>query len=322
MRAVVVDRYGPPEVARVRDVPDPAPRAGEVLVRVAAAAVTSGDARMRAGRFPRGFAVPARVALGLRGPRRRVLGAVFSGDVVALGAGVTGVAVGDRVATMTGGSLGGHAELAVVRADRITPLPAGLPHDAAAAVLFGGATALDYLRTKAHLAAGATVLVNGASGAVGSSAVQVARHLGAEVTGVTSAANADLVTRLGATRVVDHRTTTLADVQARGERFDVVLDTVGNVSPAAGRRLLTRDGVVLLAVAGLGELLAARGPVKAGPASESPALLAEVLRLTADGVLDPLVESTHPLDGIADAYRRVDSGRKVGNVLVRPQGAP
>jgi len=318
MRAVVVDRYGPPEIAQLREVATPVPRPGQVLVRVMAAAVTSGDARMRSGVFPKGFAVPGKLAMGIRGPRHRILGAVFSGEVAALGDRVTGFAVGDRVSGMTGTTGGGHAEYIVTSPTRIVPTPASVSHDAAAAVLFGGTTALDYLRDKAALKPGATVLVNGASGSVGSAAVQLATHLGAEVIGITSAANAEVVTRLGARRVIDYRRTTLADLGARGERFDVVFDTVGNVNAASGRPLLTDGGVLLLAVAGLGDLLTARGPVKAGPASENPANLATVLQLTADGVLDPLIESAHPLDGIADAYRRVDSGRKVGNIVVRP----
>jgi NADPH:quinone reductase-like Zn-dependent oxidoreductase len=123
---------------------------------------------------------------------------------------------------------------------------------------------------------------------------------------------------LGAARTIDYRRTSLDELFARGERFDVVFDTVGNLSPASGRPLLTEGGVLLLAVAGLGEMLAARGPVKAGPASESREVIETVLGLTADGALDPLIESTHPLDGIVDAYRRIDSGRKVGNIVVHP----
>ncbi|WP_309707915.1 NAD(P)-dependent alcohol dehydrogenase [Pseudolysinimonas sp.] len=318
MRAVVVERYGPPEVARVREVPTPTPRAGEVLVRVMAAPVASGDARLRSGRFPKGFALPARLAIGIRGPRNSILGTAFSGEVVALGEGVRGFAVGDRVSGMTGMRMGAHAEFVVATPAKLVATPASVTHDAAAAVLFGGATALDYLRDKARLTAGSTVLVNGASGAVGTSAVQLARHFGAEVTGMTSAANADLVRRLGAGRVIDYRETSPDELRASGERFDVVFDTVGNVSPASGRPLLTDGGVLLLAVAGLGDTLAARGPVKAGPASESHEIIESVLALTADGVLDPLIESSHPLDQIADAYRRVDSGRKVGNIIVRP----
>jgi NADPH:quinone reductase-like Zn-dependent oxidoreductase len=318
MYAVVVDRYGPPENARLREVPTPVARPGEVLVRVAAAPVTSGDARLRSGTFPSGFAVPGRVAMGIRGPRARVLGAAFSGEVAALGSGVAGLAVGDRVSGMTGARMGAHAEYLIAAPSRLVPTPASLSHDAAAAVLFGGTTALDYLRDKARLAAGATVLVNGASGAVGTSAVQLARHFGAEVTGVTSARNADVVRRLGATRVVDYRETSLDALRANGERFDVVFDTVGNVSAASGRPLLTDRGVLLLAVAGLGEMLTARGPVKAGMASESRELIATVLQLAAEGTLDPVIESTHPLAEIVDVYRRIDSGRKVGNIVVRP----
>ncbi len=318
MHAVVVDRYGPPEVARVRDLPTPTPRAGEVLVRVAAAPVTSGDARLRSGLFPNGFAVPGRLAMGIRGPRARVLGAAFSGEIAALGDGVADFAVGDRVSGMTGVRMGAHADFVATRPERLVATPDSVSHDAAAAVLFGGTTALDFLRDKAGLAVGATVLVNGASGAVGTSTVQLARHLGAEVIGVTSARNADLVRRLGAHRVIDYRETPLDTLRADGERFDVVFDTVGNLTPASGRPLLTDRGVLLLAVATLGQILTARGPVKAGMASESRELLATVLQLTAEGVLDPVIESTHPLDAIVDAYRRVDSGRKVGNIVVHP----
>ena len=318
MRAVVVDRYGPPEVAQVLDVPSPAPRSGEVLVRVVAAPVSSGDARLRAGRFPNGFGVAARLAMGFRGPRSSILGAFFSGDVAAVGDGVRGFAVGDRVSGATGVRMGAHAEFILAKPERLVATPASVSHDAAAAVLFGGTTALDYLRDKAQLTAGATVLVNGASGAVGTSAVQLARHVGAHVTGMTSEANFDLVRRLGADRVIDYRTTSLDDLHAAGERFDVVFDTVGTITPTSGRQLLADGGVLLLVVASLGDMLTARGPVKSGPASESPELMTEVLRLTAEGVLDPLIEASLPLEQIVTAYERVDSGRKVGNIVVRP----
>jgi NADPH:quinone reductase-like Zn-dependent oxidoreductase len=271
---------------------------------------------LRSGRFPKGFAVPGRLVAGVRGPRRRILGAIFSGEVAALGERVQGIAVGDRVTGMTGTRMGAHAEFVVADPARLVPTPASVSHDAAAAVLFGGTTALDYLRDKARIASGASVLVNGASGAVGTSAVQLARHLGVDVTAVTSAANSDLVRRLGAGRVIDYRATPLDALT--GERFDVVFDTVGNVGLASGRRLLAEGGVLLLAVAGLGELIAARGPVKAGPASESRDNVERVLGLTEAGVLDPLIESAHPLEEIVDAYRRVDSQRKVGNIIVRP----
>lgn len=323
MRAIVVDHYGPPEVARPNEVPALEPRAGEVLVRVRATSVTSGDARMRSGSFPPGFALPGKLAMGIRGPRARVLGVVFSGEVAALGAGVQHLAVGDRVSGMTGAAYGAHAEFVRVKAAKALPTPEGLVHDAAAAVLFGGSTAFDYLVRKAGLDArpGASVLVNGASGAVGSAAVQLARHLGARVTTVTSAANVAFARNLGAERTIDYRETPLTTLADAGERFDVVFDTVGNVSVPLGRRLLADRGVLLLAVAGLRDTLTARGNVKAGPASERPEHLARVLQLAADGVLAPHIEASYPLERIAEAYARVDSGRKVGNIVLHPQPA-
>ena len=315
MRAAVVQRYGAPDVVRVVDVDTPTPGAREVLVRVRATAVTAADSRIRGARFPRGFGPFARLAFGLRGPRRPVLGNTFSGVVEALGDGVTGVAVGDEVCGTTGLRMGTHAEQVVVPAKRLVAKPAGVSHDDAAGVLFGGQSALFFLRDKANVGPGTTVLVNGASGAIGTSAVQLARHAGATVTGVTSGANADLVRSLGAEHVVDHTTT---DVTSLTERYDVVLDTVGNVSTASGRRLLADGGVLLLAVADLGETLRARGNVKAGPAPERPDDARELLDLVASGALRVVIDRVVPLDEVVAAHARVDSGRKVGNLVLHP----
>ena len=310
MRAVVVAGYGPPDVARVAEVPAPVPRPGEVLVRVVATAVTAGDARIRGGRFPRGFGVPARLALGLRGPRRPVLGVVFSGVVESVGADVADLAPGDEVSGMTGARMGAHAELVAVPASRAVRKPAEVTHEDAAGVLFGGTTALHFLR---GVGRGASVLVVGASGAVGTNAVQLAKHLGATVTAVTSGANADLVTGLGADRVIDYTTTPLI-----GGRYDVVLDTVGTLSPSTGRRLLTDGGVLLLAAATLAETVVPRRRVKAGVAPERAEDVAFLLERVAKGELGVVVDEVVALDGIVAAYRRVDSGRKVGNLVLRP----
>ncbi|WP_425843459.1 NAD(P)-dependent alcohol dehydrogenase [Agrococcus sp. TSP3-2-1] len=315
MRAVVVERYGPPSVARVVEVADPVARAGEVVVRVAAAAVTSGDARMRAARFPRGFALPARLGIGIRRPRRPVLGVALSGTVASIGAGVTGLAVGDEVAGMTGARLGAHAELVAVRVERLVRKPAGVTHDEAAAVLFGGCTALHYLEDVVPVRAGRSVLVLGASGAVGSSAVQLARMAGARVTGVTSGRNAELVRRLGAERVIDYTVTPVAQISGP---FDVVVDTVGAVSTPAGRALLSDDGSLVLVLASLWQVITARGRVKAGVSGSRPEHMARLLALVASGELHPVIQESMPLDEIARAYAIVDSGRKVGNVVVRP----
>ncbi|QJY49834.1 NAD(P)-dependent alcohol dehydrogenase [Pseudonocardia broussonetiae] len=313
MRAAVVDRYGPPDVVRIAEVSTPVPRAGEVLVRVVAAAVTSGDARIRAARFPRGFGLIARPAFGWSGPRRPVLGGTFSGTVEAVGPGVEGIAAGDDVCGMTGLRMGTHAEFVAVPAKRVVRKPAEVSHEDAAGVLFGGSTALHFLRGR--VTRGASVLVVGASGAIGTTAVQLAAQDGATVVGVTSGANAALVRDLGAARVVDHTRTGLDEVT---DRFDVVLDTVGRLSTAAGRRLLTDDGVLLLPAATLGQMLLARGRVRAGTSPEDPADFALLLERVAKGELAVVLDRVVGLDDIASAYERVDSGRKVGNIVVRP----
>ena len=316
MDAAVVDRYGPPEVVRIAEVPRPQIRAGQVMVRVLAAAVTSGDARIRAARFPPGFALPARLALGIRGPRRPILGGSCSGVVEAVGDGVADLEVGDEVCAMTGMKMGAHAQYVVVPAAKLVRVPAGVSHEDAAGLLFGGTTAWYFLSDRASVGPGTSVLVNGASGAVGTNAVQVAKHLGATVTGVTSSANADLVRTLGADRIIDYAVEGLDSV---ADRFDVVMDTVGNLSIRSGRRLLSDGGTLVLAVAGLGELLRARGDVVAGSSSERVEDIRLLLGLVADGELAVVHDRTFDLDDIVDAYRRVDGGHKVGNVVVRPR---
>lgn len=229
MRAAVVERYGPPSVVSVRTWPDPQPGRGEVLVRVGAASVNSGDARIRGARFPRGFGLPARVALGIRGPRQPVLGVAFAGTVSAVGEGVSGLRIGDRVAGMNGARMGAHAELLAVRADRAVPIPEGVSDADAAGALFGGTTAMHFLRDL--VGPGTSVLVNGSSGSVGSAAVQLARAAGGTVTAVTRDENAPLARRLGASATVDYTRTQVAELT---ERYDVVLDTVGNIDIATG----------------------------------------------------------------------------------------
>lgn len=314
MRAVKIGRYGGPEVAQIVTVDDPRVGPRDVLLRVEAAAVTAGDARIRAGRFPAGFALPARLALGIRGPRRRILGGTVAGTVVAVGDHVTTLQVGDAVAGMNGAQMGAHAELLAIAADRLVPRPAGVSAEDAAGALFGGSTALDMLSRRARLRSGERILVNGASGSVGSAAVQLARTIGAHVTAVTSDRNAALAARLGADEVVDYRAVDVLSLRG----FDVVLDAVGNIRRAEGLAMLSPAGRLILAVASLGETIGARGRVIAGPASERPSGFTEVLHLVADGSFDPLTTVAGDLDAIQDAYRVADSGRKIGNLVVTP----
>ncbi len=315
MSAATVDRYGPPETVGITTVPIPAPGRDDVLVEVEATSVNSGDARIRAGRFPRGFGLLGKLGLGLRGPRRHVLGVVFSGTVAQVGERVTGITVGDAVAGMTGARFGAHAQYLAVPATRLTPLPAGVAHPAAAGALFGGSTALHYLRDRAKLRAGQTVLVNGASGSVGSAAVQLAVHFGADVTAVSSEPNHDLVRRLGAATVIDYRRTPITELD---RRFDVVFDAVGNLTRADGLRLAGPRGVLILAVAGLADTITARGRVIAGAVPERRENLAVLLDLVARGEFDPLVEIVGGMQALPEAHRRVDSGRKVGNLVILP----
>lgn len=321
MRAGVVERYGPPSVVRIETVADPVAGRGEVLVRVMASTVNSGDARIRGARFPRGFALPGRLALGLRGPRASVLGVVFAGVVEATGAGADGVAVGDRVCGMTGARMGAHAELVAVSALRIVRIADEVSFDDAAGVLFGGTTALYFLRDRAAVRSGERVLVVGASGAVGTNAVQLAKHLGATVTAVTSAGNAELARELGADRVIDYRVDPIAALGDRGERFDVVFDTVGVLSPATGRPLLAEGGRLMLAAATLGEIVTARGPVKTGTAPQRTEDFTTLLELVGSGALRVVRDGALALDRLAEAHARVDAGRKVGNLVLHPQEA-
>ena len=236
-----------------------------------------------------------------------------SGVVEAVGPGVTGVSVGDEVCGMTGARFGAHAELAAVRADRLCPKPAAVDHEQAVAILFGGSTARHVLHDV--VGRGRRVLINGASGAVGTAAVQIAHLAGSHVTAVCSHRNADLVRSLGAAEVVDHAVQPVAGLS---ETYDVVLDAVGNLDRRSGRRLLAESGVLVLAVAGLADTVLARGPVRAGPWPEDPADFAWLLDRLAAGELRPVISATVPLADIVEAHRVVDSGRKVGNLVVTP----
>lgn len=315
MRAAVVERYGPPEVAVTREIAEPTIGANDVLVEVVAAAVSSGDARIRGARFPPGFRWFARPALGVRGPRRSVLGGTFSGRVVAIGDKVTTVRVGDDVCGMTGIKMGTHAQFVVVPAAKAVSVPDGVTHDDAAGVLFGGTTAHHFLYRKAEVRSGESVLVIGAAGAVGTNAVQLAARVGAHVSGVCSAANAELVARLGAEVTIDYRQT---DVAAASQRYDVVVDTVGDINSAGARALLNPGGRAALIAAGLRDTILARGPIVTGTSGEQPETISELLALVAAGELVVVHDAAFDLDDIAEAYRRVDTGHKVGNVIVHP----
>ncbi len=319
MRAAVYDRYGPPEVVHLAQVPTPTPTDNEVLIRIRATTVSSGDWRARSLNLPRGFGFMGRLVFGLTGPRQRILGSEMAGDISAIGRNVTSFKVGEPVIAFAGASGGAHAEYRTMAADgRIARKPANLSYEEAAALTFGGTTALIAVK-RGKLQRGETVLVIGASGAVGSAVVQIARNLGAIVTGVTSTANVDLVKSLGADRVIDYRR---EDYRKNGLTYDMIVDTAGTAPFALSQGSLKPNGRLVLVLGAIGDTLRApfvRGGKKivAGPISSTPDDVRAMAELAAAGKFRPVVDKVYPFEEIVAAHARVDSGHKRGNVVVR-----
>ncbi|BDZ55812.1 NAD(P)-dependent alcohol dehydrogenase [Agromyces marinus] len=325
MRIAAYHRYGAPEVVGVeqRELPEPGP--GEFRVRVHAASVGAADAAGRAGSpwF-------ARLAFGLRRPRNAVLGSDFAGVVDAVGTGVTRFAVGDRVFGATGVDGGAHAEAVVVSQDgAVVLLPDGVSVAAAVAICDGAMTALPFLRDGGLVRRGSRVLVNGASGAVGSAAVRLAVHLGAEVTAVCGPAHVELVAGLGASRVIDYTREDPMRAGAPGAPFDVVFDAVGTSSFRRARAVLRRHGRYLTTVPTwpimfqhLTSRLGRRRAVIMFTGLRSDEAkrpdLDLLAALAATGGFAPVVDRVLPLDAIARAHAVVDTGHKTGTVVITP----
>jgi NADPH:quinone reductase-like Zn-dependent oxidoreductase len=315
MKAAVCEGYGPPEVIRIRDVPKPAPADGEVLIKAAATTVNSGDARVRALRVPRGLSLAVRLRFGLTKPKQPVFGFDVAGNVEAVGTGVTRFEPGDRVVASRDLDLGCHAEyVTVAEQGAIATIPETLSDQDAVALCFGGSTALHFFE-RGSLAAGEKVLINGASGAVGAMAVQLAKHTGAEVTGVCSAANAPLVRGLGGDHVIDYA---VEDFTRIGQRYDVIVDNQGNATYPRVKGSLEPGGRVLMVYGELWPTIAAswQKAVVTGTAKPSADHLRTLIELAERGVLKPVVDSILPFARIADAHRRVDSGHKVGSLVL------
>lgn len=320
MQAHVVRRYGGPEVVELAEVPTPVPGEGEVLVRIHATTVTSGDWRARTLEVPRGLGLVARLAMGAKRPRRPILGTELAGVIEAVGEGVTKFRRGDEVLAFPGSRMGCHAQYRVLHQDGpLARKPARLSFEEAASLCFGATTALHFLR-KGALKPGETILVVGASGGVGTALVQLAKHQGAHVTGVTSTANLDLVKSLGADRVIDY---TREDPLAGVDAYDIIADTVGTAPFARARHALKHGGRFLGIAAGLPDMLAAAwAPVTgrrvvAGPADESPASVRQVAELAEAGILRPVIGRTYEWNEMAQAHAYVETRRKRGSVVVR-----
>lgn len=303
------------------DVITPTPARNELLIRVCATTVSSADWRVRTFELPSGFRLLGRIALGFRRPRQGILGTELSGQVEAVGSGVTTFRPGDRVFAFPGSRMGCHAEYRCVAADGpVALMPSNLSFEQAAALSFGGSTMLDFFR-RAALRRGERVLVNGASGAVGTAAVQLAKHLGAHVTGVCGTANLQLVRSIGADQVIDY---TRDDFSRSGHAYDVIVDTAGTAPYSRSRSALSTGGRLLLVLAGLTDMIKApwveltgTRKVIAGPADERPAYLQQLARIAEAGGFTPVVDRCYPFEEMRTAHHFVESGRKRGNVIVR-----
>ena len=321
MKAVICEKYGPPEVLELREVAKPTPKDNEVLVKVSVTTVTVADSRVRSFTVPPSYWLPARLALGISKPKNAVLGAELAGEIESVGKDVKRFKQGDRVMASTlEHGFGAYAEYICLPEDGLLALrPADVTCEEAATLPIGGRTALYFLR-QANLQPGQKVLIYGASGSVGTFAVQLAKHFGAEVTGVCSSANLELVRSLGADKVIDY---TQEDFTKNGETYDVIFDAVGKGPYSGSIHSLKEGGTYLQAVSSPGismrmrwtALTSGKKLIGGGPPPKSQDLVF-LEELVEAGKIKPVIDRVYPLEQIAEAHRYVDKGHKKGNVVI------
>jgi len=321
VKAVVYTKYGPPDVLELEEVPKPVPRDDEVLIRVYATTVSAADYRIRGFKVPVAFWLPTRIALGLLGPRRTILGAEVSGVIEAAGKGVKSFKEGEQVFGIDGSGLGAYAEYVCRREEGALAIkPADLTFEEAAAVPHGALSALFFLKDKGNIRSGQKVLIYGASGAVGTFAVQLARYFGAEVTGVCSTANLDMVRSLGAHKAIDY---TREDFTRSSESYDIIFDTVGKTSFSRCKNLLKQNGRYLLTVFGFPQIvqmlwtsMTSGRKVICAVASERGEDLVFLKELCEAGKIKPVIDSHYALEQIVEAHAYAEKGHKRGNVVI------
>jgi NADPH:quinone reductase-like Zn-dependent oxidoreductase len=324
MKAVVYEKYGPPEVLQLKEIEKPTPKVNEVLIQISATTVTSGDWRVRSLIVPLGFGLLTRLVFGISKPKQPILGMELAGVVESVGQAVSKFKVGDAVFAFSDAAMGCYAQYKCMPQDGAVALkPPELSFDEAAALSFGGSTALSFFRRGA-LQRGQSVLINGASGGVGTAAVQLAKHFGAQVTGVCSAANAELVRALGASHVIDY---TKEDFSQNGVTYDVIVDTVGTAGFSRCQSSLKPGGRLLMVLGDLPQMLqipwvslTSNKKIIAGPASATAEDLRFLARLAVAGEFKPVIDRRFPFEQIVQAHRYVDTGRKKGNVIVTMAG--
>jgi NADPH:quinone reductase-like Zn-dependent oxidoreductase len=326
MKAIVCTRYGPPDVLQLKEVEKPTPKENEVLVRIYATTVTAADCELRSfNRFPLWIWLLGRIALGISGPRQRIQGHELSGVIESVGKDVTLFRESDQVFASTGHSYGAHAQYKCLPEDGALAIkPANVTYEEASAIPYGGGTALHFL-TKANIQSGQKVLINGAGGSIGTFAVQLARYFGAEVTGVCSTANLELVKSLGAEKTIDY---TREDFTKTARTYDIIFDAVAKSSFSRCKSSLKPGGIYLTTIPSLGVILQMLRTSKFGrkraifaasgfaPSSEMVKNLIFLKELIEAGELRSVIDRCYPLDQIAKAHRYVEKGHKKGNVVI------
>ena len=320
MKAIVCTKYGPPDVLQLREVEKPIPKDNEVLIKVRATTVTSGDVRVRSFTVPLSYWLFARIALGLRKPKKAILGTELAGEIESVGKDVKLFKKADRVFAYLGHSFGAYAEyICMPENGCLAVKPANVTFEEAAAIPFGGNTALHFLR-QGNIQSGQNVLIYGASGSVGTFAVQLAKYFGAAVTGVCSTTNLEMVKSFGADKVIDY---TKEDFTKSGETFDVIFDVVGKSSFSGCMRSLKNEGIYLQTVATPALSVRMRWAsmtsskkLIGGTATPKTENLIYLRELVEAGKIRPVIDRRYPLEQIVEAHRYVEAGHKKGNVVI------